>query len=563
VARFGVGFRPRYFGDLVDAPPCVDWLELVSENFMRVGGRTRQMLLRLAADYPLLLHGVSLSIAGTAALDEAHLTALRELADAVQPPMVSDHLCWTSIDGRESHDLLPIAYTRAVLEHVCARVAHVQERLGRRLYLENASAYVAFAARDMDEAEFLAALAARTGCGVLLDVNNLSVNAHNLGVDPQRYLDVLAPESVGYFHVAGHSVAPDVRIDTHDAPVPDPVWALYEQACARFPDAGTILERDERLPAFGDLLDELAQARARRRVAREAPSPVPRREPARARQPTRSAGAPQREIDLSSWSTAQARFFNSITSPSGAALGDCAAAPVGKARGLRVYRDGYLSRVQRGMRQNFPTLAAVLGSARLDALIAAYVAAQPPRGWVFADVGRALPQFIATHRCSVDLRVPQQALVELAAFEQAELEVHDAPDDGPTLSAGGLTSLAPDAWATLRVRAISAVRVLSGAFDILPAVEAVARGVVPPAPAAASVAYLLCRPGADMLRLRLDPAEAEVSSRLLAGAALGEACAARDLEAGAAALARLATLGLLRELHAQTAGDGVVAARIA
>ncbi|MEO8605971.1 MAG: DUF692 family multinuclear iron-containing protein [bacterium] len=547
VARFGLGFRPRYFGDLVDGPPRVDWLELVSENFMRVGGRTRQMLLRLAADYPLLLHGVSLSIAGSAPLDAAHLDALRELADAVEPQVVSDHLCWTSWRGHESHDLLPVAYTRAVLDHVAARVAHVQEHLGRRLCLENASAYVAFSAAEMDEADFLAALAARTGCGVLLDVNNLYVNAMNLGVDPQRYLERLAPEAVQYFHIAGHSTLPDVRIDTHDEPVPDPVWALYAQACARFPAAGTILERDERLPGFDDLIDELDRARALHAAA------APRPREAAGAVATVAVLDPSGDAsprDDGAWSATQARFFTSIVSVHDGVIASCAAAPVAAARGVRVYRDGYLVRLQRGLRENFPALAAVVGAGVFEALIAAYVAEHPPRGWAFGDLGAALPAFVAGHRFGAGVGVSLQALAELATFEHAELEVHDAADDGPALAPDALLAIAPDEWPALRIRCAAALRLLSGRFDVLETVESVERGdAVPPPPAERPVAYLLCRPAADVRRLRLDPAEAVVLVRLLSGARLGDACDGEaEQQAGATVLARLATLGLLRDL---------------
>ncbi|MFN8644740.1 MAG: DUF692 domain-containing protein, partial [Candidatus Binatia bacterium] len=278
---FGIGFRPRYFGDLVDRRPPVDWLEILSENFMGIGGRTRQMLLRLRADYPLVLHGVSLSIAGQDPLDSEHLARLKALADEVEPRFVTDHLTWTSWRGRESHDLLPVAYTEAVLDHVARRVAQVQERLGRRLYLENPTVYVAFAGNEMDEVDFLAELCRRSGCGVLLDVNNLIVNAANLGWDPAPYLERLDPGDVAYVHVAGHTVLPDVRVDTHDEPVPDPVWALYQRAGARFPDAGTVLERDDAFPPFAELMAELARARALHAAAgretRAAAVPRPRR----------------------------------------------------------------------------------------------------------------------------------------------------------------------------------------------------------------------------------------------------------------------------------------------
>jgi uncharacterized protein len=575
--RFGLGFRPRYFGDLVDDRPAVDWLELVSENFMAVGGQTRRMLDRLAADYPLALHGVSLSIAGAAALDEEHLAALRALADAVEPVVVSDHLSWTSWRGRESHDLLPIAYTRAMLAHVAARVAHVQERLGRRLVLENASAYVAFAAAEMEEAEFLAALCARSGCGVLLDVNNLVVNAANLGADPARYLACLTPADVVYFHVAGHSVLPDVRIDTHDEPVPDPVWALYADACARFPQAHTILERDERLPRLSELVDELNMAReshprAARAVAGTAGVPPARRagdtetrshaplaasrDPAAAADrggdaPARRAGeTPALPATCSIDVDATQRCFFEAIAGSDLLPGDQlfnSTTPVPPSRGVRVYREAYVARLQRGLRDNFPTLAKVLGAPLFDRLIADYVAAHPPRGWRFGTVGAALPGFIEAYRFEVGLAVSPAVLADVAALEQAELEVHDAPDDGVPLTYAVLDELTEGAWSGLRVRCSTGVRLLHWRADVLTVVSAAAAGSIPLPPEPSDGALLIGRQDGRIARRRLEAQLAAVVARLLAGAPLAEACDG-DAEIGAIALVHLVGVGALREL---------------
>jgi len=541
---FGLGFRPRYFSDLVDARPAVDWLELVSENFMGVGGRTRQMLLRLRADYPLALHGVSLSIAGADRLDADHLTRLRELVDEIEPRFVSDHLCWTSWRGRESHDLLPIAYTEAVLAHVAGRVAQVQERLGRRLYLENPTVYVAFADAAMDEAEFLAALCARSGCGVLLDVNNLVVNALNLGVDPRRYLARLEPESVAYLHVAGHAVLPDVRVDTHDAAVSDAVWAVYRAAAARFPGAGTVLERDGRFPEFAELLGELERARAEAAAGRagEPPAVPERGHDASATwcPPAGTAG-----ISPAEWDSHQKKFFAALTADA-PALPLAPTAPVPPARGLRVYRDAYAARLLDGLRANFPALAHVVGDTEFAQLVTAYVARHPPRGYAFNGVGVQLAGFVPTHPFGADFGVAPAVLAELAALEQAELEVHDAPDDGVALPAAALAEIPDAAWPGARVRCVAALRLLRCTHDVLAVVEAVAAGAAPPRPAAGLVDYLIARPRTALLRLRLPAQEASVMVRLLAGATVADACGDADLAVGAAAIARLASCGLLR-----------------
>ena len=260
--RFGLGFRKQHFAELAEKPAGVDWLEVLTDNYLGVGGPRRAQLDRLRGDYPLALHGVSLGVANDAPPTAEYVAALRELADRVQPLFVSDHLCWTGFGGLSSHDLLPIAASAEVLARVADRVARIQDALGRRVLLENASAYVKFRADEMSEAELLAALCERTGCGVLLDVNNLFVNAKNLGCDPHAALEALAPQHVGYLHVAGHArLADGVRIDTHGAPVPPEVWLLFESAARRFPEAGVMLERDDHIPPLAELIRELAAAR--------------------------------------------------------------------------------------------------------------------------------------------------------------------------------------------------------------------------------------------------------------------------------------------------------------
>jgi hypothetical protein len=260
-------------------------------------------------------------------------------------------------------------------------------------------------------------------------------------------------------------------------------------------------------------------------------------------QPLHAPPSPDRSDN---WPAIQAEFFSAITSAHDDASEHYARAPVATERGLRVYRDGYLARLQRGLRENFRALATVIGAAEFDALIAAYVAAHPPCGWAFADAGVALPAFIATHDFRVNFGVPRQVLTELAALEQAELEVHEAPDDGPALSTDALAAIDPERWPALRVHCAAALRLVHGAFDVLDVVESVARGAAPTRPLAGRVAYLICRPETEVLRLRLEGNEALVIASLIAGGTIAEACAEADPAVGATAVARLATLGLLR-----------------
>jgi len=519
---FGVGFRTQHAGEIARAPGRVDWFEVLSDHYLGVGGGRRALLERLRAAYPIALHGVSLSIAGSEPLDPEYLDGLAALAAWLEPVFVSDHLCWTALGGHESHDLLPVACTRAVLDHVAARVAHVQERLRRPLLLENASAYVAFRAREMEEAEFLAELHRRTGCGVLLDVNNLIVNAANLGSDPARALRALPAEAVGYLHLAGHAVLDDVRIDTHDAEVPDEVWRLFADAARRFPAAGVILERDERLPAYAELVAELEQARARHAAAQgeAASAPAPAR--------VSTARAPASE----SWHEVQRAFFARIVDqPLGREQGDLAGLldetlPVRAARGLRVYSDAYTASLRAALATNFAALARVLAPADFARLAAAYLRAHPPRGFDYVRLGARFPAFVAAFEFAADYGVPRAALAELAALEQAQLEVQDAPDAERTLSPADLAALAPEDWERVRFRFAPAFRVLRATHDVAPVVEAAAAGKDPARPVAGDVAYLVARAGDGVRTERLAPREAAVLEALLAGARFRDACAA-------------------------------------
>ena len=258
---FGLGLRRDHYADFLDAPQPVDFVEIVSENFMVDGGRPLATLDAVRERYRIAMHGVSLSIGSAGGLDRDYLARLKALADRVDPLWVSDHLCWTGIPGRNTHDLLPLPYTEEALNIVAANLALAQDVLERPLLLENPSSYVRFDRKATSEWGFLAELCARTGCYLLLDVNNVFVSAVNHGFDPLAFLDGLPAHRVRQIHLAGHSQGRELLIDTHDAPVCDEVWALYAAAVDRFGPTATMIERDDAIPPLGELLDELAVAR--------------------------------------------------------------------------------------------------------------------------------------------------------------------------------------------------------------------------------------------------------------------------------------------------------------
>ncbi len=258
----GIGLRKEHFDAIVETRPDVAFFEAISENFMVPGGRPLAMLERVRRDYPLALHGVSLSIGSAEPLDAAYLRRLRELADRLDPAIVSDHLSWTSIAGHSSHDLLPLPFTREAARLCASKIGEVQDFLGRRILVENVSTYVEHAGSEMGEAEFVREVIEAADCGLLLDVNNLYVNARNHGLDPLAYLDRIPPERVAQIHLAGHEDHGDLVVDTHDGPVCDAVWRLYEAAVERFGGVATLIEWDARIPELPVVVEEARRADA-------------------------------------------------------------------------------------------------------------------------------------------------------------------------------------------------------------------------------------------------------------------------------------------------------------
>lgn len=258
---FGLGLRPIYYPDILEGKPKVDWFEIISENYMIPGGRPLAMLERIRADYPIVMHGVSMSLASCDPLDFDYLRDLKALAKRIEPQWVSDHVAWTGVHGVNLHDLLPIPYTWEALSHVVDRIKRVQDVLGRQLVIENASTYVAFHESEMDEWVFVKEMAERADCLLLLDVNNVFVSGFNHGFDAAHFIDSVPVERVVQLHLAGHTGNETHKIDTHDQPVCEEVFQLYEQARRRFGDVSAMIERDDNFPPFSELLAELDRMR--------------------------------------------------------------------------------------------------------------------------------------------------------------------------------------------------------------------------------------------------------------------------------------------------------------
>lgn len=258
---FGLGLRPTHYLTILETQPPIDWFEIITEDYLVDGGNPIYYLDQVRKNYPIVMHGVSLSIGGIDPLDQTYLKKLKALADRIQPAWVSDHLCWTSVHGINLHDLMPLPYTEEALQHVAERVMQVQDYLGRQILLENPSSYVSYKHSTISEWDFLSELAKRADCLLLLDINNIYVSAFNHQFNATDYVNGIAADRVQQFHLAGHLNLETHIVDTHDHPIIPDVWNLYAEALRRFGPITTMIERDENIPPLAELMEELQQAK--------------------------------------------------------------------------------------------------------------------------------------------------------------------------------------------------------------------------------------------------------------------------------------------------------------
>jgi len=427
----GIGLRAPHYRDFLDRKPGVGWVEVHTENFLARAGHDWHVLQTVRRDYPVSLHGVGLGLGSVHGFSDEHLGRVAALVRALEPVLVSEHLSWGALRDRQLNDLLPLQLDDAALDLVAARVQRVQETLGRRIFVENVSTYLRFAGDAMSEADFLAELARRTGCGVLLDVNNLYVNAHNHGEDPHAAIAALPPGCVGEIHLGGHLVTSDGLIDHHGAAVAPPVWDLYRAALARFGAVPTLVEWDTDLPALDVLLAEAAEV-DRIAVAAKPAALLP------------GAAAP------AGTNAASTAGLDAIQQAFGAALFDgareAALAPLfkGDPRRFGIYRGNLGAHWSRALSSAYPVLRRLVGDEFLDALARVYGRAHPALDPDLNRFGDALPDFLAGFAPAADYPY----FPDLARLEWAVHEAWFAPDaDGPPATLAGL---APDAFEAAR-----------------------------------------------------------------------------------------------------------------
>ncbi len=258
---FGLGLRTDHFQDVLDRAPTVDWFEVISENFMVAGGKPKFYLHAIRERYPLVMHGVSMSIGSADPLNMDYLSNLKALINEVQPEWVSDHLCWTGMQKMNSHDLLPLPYTDDVIQHLIERIKFVQDYLGRQILIENVSSYLTFSESHLTEWDFLNIIAEEADCNILLDINNIYVSARNHGFKAEQYIDAMNPNRIWQIHLAGHSDYGQYVIDTHDHDISEAVWELYQYTAKKIGPVSTMIERDDHIPPLGELVTELDKAR--------------------------------------------------------------------------------------------------------------------------------------------------------------------------------------------------------------------------------------------------------------------------------------------------------------
>ncbi len=443
-AGFGLGLRTAHYADFLASPQPLDWLEIITDNFLVEGGKPLKMLDRIRQDYPMAMHGVAMSLGAAQGIDTAYLKRVKALADRIEPLWVSDHLCWIGPGPEQLHDLYPLPYTDETARHVIVQIQRAQDLLQRRLVIENVSSYVNFAGSAASEWQFLSHIANAADCLLLVDVNNIYVSSVNHGFDPLDYLNSLPPARVQQIHLAGHSDHGSYIVDTHDHPVAAPVWDLYAQACQRFGAVATMIERDDNIPPLPTLLQELELARdiARHNVKTSATAP-PREPETRVAWATEQAGltADADAVPLAQLQQRLSRFVLDRAEPPHHATALVQTKPPATSeQRLGIYHHAYRARLAEVLTDSFAKTNLYMGSDAFHEIATAYAVQQPPCVRSLSRYGANLPTYLAT------LYPDNPELFELAQLDW-DLRSRFDGADAPALDASTLANTAdPSSW---------------------------------------------------------------------------------------------------------------------
>ncbi len=472
----GLGLRTVHYDHITThCPKNVDWFEAISENYMDTGGRPLSILEKVRARYPIALHGVSLSIGSADPLNKDYLKKLKALIRRIDPAIVSDHLCWTGVDGKNLHDLLPLPYTEETARYVIKRVKSVQEFLERPILLENVSTYFSYRHSRLAEWDFLKAVAEGARCGILLDVNNVYVNAVNHGFDPYEFLQAIPREIVGQFHLAGHTDMGGYLFDTHSKRIIDKVWELYRFAIERFGQMSTLVEWDDDIPDFEKLSQELDKAREIYRLTDFSGSPQSFGEPVHKSRrsawtsPTRFVAGRTRKICGPKLSQLQksmkACILPSIRPKKNLTTFGKNLNPQGKTPGVKridVYADGYIARMHEALGETYPAVRRILGDNDFLTVARAYAEVHPSQDYSLSRAGKHLARFLAGSSHAKKLPF----LPDLAALEWRIVESFHATQEEPA-DTRSLKELSPEEWEAVRFCFQPSVFLVSSRWPIL------------------------------------------------------------------------------------------------
>lgn len=512
---FGLGLRPQHYPHIFEHQPKVDWFEVISENFMDTDGKPKRNLARIKEQYPVVMHGVSMSIGSVDPLDSEYLKKLKALIDWVNPAWVSDHLCWTGVAHKNTHDLLPLPYTEESLKHIVRRIQQVQDRLGRRIALENPSTYLEFKHSTLTEAEFIAAMAQEADCHLLLDVNNVYVTCFNHRLDPQTYLDALPLDRVIQIHLSGHRNQGHFIIDTHDDHVIDEVWHLYQYVISR---AGrvpnTMIEWDDRIPEFPVLWAELEKAKAAASAATSVAMP-----------PLRGATSSDAAIHPVSLSEMQSHMQQAVM------LGDRfdshpeqwirAKHDFSPYEQLSVYANAYRYRLYDVVAEDYPVLMHYLGPQQFADLIRAFIEAVLPDHFNIGRFALKLAAFVQQTR-------PNDGFAHaLCQLETTVAQMTD-PAETPALSAAEIQGLTAETLLELTLRPRKALALLQFDHQVNAYYQAIMDGEADVTPCPAATYLAVFRHEDVVWRMGLEAQEFGLLSHLFGGLTIGEALAGID-----------------------------------
>lgn len=521
---FGIGLRREHFSHLLEhQAQGVDWFEIISENFFSRGGRPWAVLDKVRANHPIAMHGVSMTIGDALPSHPGYLKQLAELIERVQPFLVSDHLCWGTVQGQSLHDLLPLPWTEESLALVVDRVTQVQDKLGRQLVLENVSSYLTYAISSLSEWDFLNEVANRTGCGILLDVNNVYVCARNHGFSAEQFIDAIDPRHVKQIHLAGHSDYGTYLLDSHVGPVPEPVWQLYHRAVSRLGMVPTLVEWDTEIPDFDVVADQASRAR---KIASEVVSGNP--ELVKAVALGGSKGATVSVGSLGTTTTGateliQRRMLALIAQPDPI---DIAAkklvatfegiAPVSSwiddrpnmpaEDRLNVYSQSYFHRLLEVMKELYPTVYGVLKESTFTEIIADYLLVFPPDAATIEQVGRRFSGYLIEKRA-------ERFLADLATLDWARWSAIDCAD-AKSMTLAELIRAVSDGLAILRLQTTPSVKVLTLEHNIAPVWQAVNNNEEISDSEAIKSYLVVWRVGFEVMHHSLDADEAHMLRRL-------------------------------------------------